>query len=64
MEGAFCDGRANAVCDPTEGRRDDGFAVPGVRYFTQDRAAFPNRTTRSTTAPSWSPTADVLSVQQ
>ena len=26
MEGAFCDGRANAVCDPVEGRRDDGFA--------------------------------------
>jgi hypothetical protein len=36
MEGAICDGRANAVCDPAEGRRDDGFAVPGVRYFAQN----------------------------
>ena len=27
MEGAFCDGRTYAVCDPAQGRRDDGFAV-------------------------------------
>src|ERR1700745_4516954 len=37
MEGAFCDGRTNAVCGPTEGRRDDGFAWTGVRYLAKDR---------------------------
>ena len=37
MEGEFCDGRANAVCDSAEGRRDDGFAVSGVRDLAQDR---------------------------
>ncbi len=36
MEGAFCDGRAYAVCDPVEGWRDDGFVVPGVRDLAQD----------------------------
>jgi hypothetical protein len=37
MEGEFCDGRTNAVSDPAQGRRDNGFAVPGVRHLAQDR---------------------------
>ena len=36
MEGAFGDGRANAVCDPAQGWGDDGFAVSGVRDLAQD----------------------------
>ena len=35
MEGEFCDGRTNAVCDPAQGRRDDGFAVSRVRHLAQ-----------------------------
>jgi hypothetical protein len=35
MEGELCDGRTNAVCDPAQGRRDDGFAVSGVRNLAQ-----------------------------
>jgi hypothetical protein len=31
MEGAFCDGRANEVCGPAEGRGGDGCVVPRVR---------------------------------
>src|SRR6185436_9395653 len=34
MEGEFCDGRTDAVCDPAQGWGDNGFAVPGVRYLT------------------------------
>ena len=32
MEGKFCYGRENAVCDPAQGRREPGLAVPGVRH--------------------------------
>lgn len=31
MEGKLCYGRENAVCDPAQGWRDDGVAVPGIR---------------------------------
>ena len=37
MEGEFCDGRTNEVCDPAQGRRDNGLVVPGVRHLAQDR---------------------------
>src|SRR5262249_43693675 len=36
MEGEFCNGPTDAVCDPAQRRGDDGFAVPGVRHLTQD----------------------------
>src|SRR5262249_33908020 len=37
MEGGFCRGRTNAVCDPAQGWGDDGVAVSGVRHLSQDR---------------------------
>src|ERR1700683_2309887 len=37
LEGVIQDGRADALCGPVDGGREDGGAVPRVRYLAQDR---------------------------
>src|SRR3954470_7583512 len=37
MAGVLQDGRAAAIRGSVAGRREDGGAVPGVRYLAQDR---------------------------
>jgi len=37
VEGKLCYGRTDAFCDPAEGRRKHGVAVPGVWNIPQDR---------------------------
>src|SRR3984957_17958587 len=37
LEGVIQDGRADALCGPVDGGREDGGVVPRVRYLAQDR---------------------------
>src|ERR1700756_4031383 len=37
MEGKFCYGRTNALCDPAQGRGKYGLPVSRVRHFEEDR---------------------------